>query len=177
MSGIGEVTQLQNIKGSKARKFRFARRSDALRPPWTDEQRIRQNCTSCGDCITVCPEAILFAGPAKTPVVNFQDTGCTFCGDCAHACAKGVFRDPSETSWTLKVQISDACLLASGVSCRGCIDYCDTRALQFDLRSGPVGGIHIHLDDCTGCGACQSPCPVNAISFFHAPPTTQEVQQ
>ena len=77
----------------------FLGRKTQLRPPWTDEARVRAHCTSCGDCIRACPEAIIVSGPARTPVVDFSVGGCTFCGDCAKACAENVFADLTKPPW------------------------------------------------------------------------------
>lgn len=142
-------------------------RKAAQRPPWTDELAVRDNCTSCGDCIRACPEAILFNGPAGTPVLDFNAGACTFCGKCASACDESVYADISDPPWNLVAGVGAACLLHQGVSCRTCTDVCETRALRFDLRERPVGAISVDLDACTGCGACISICPVSAITLQH----------
>lgn len=144
-------------------------RSAAQRPPWADETSVRAHCTSCGDCIRACPEAILFEGPAGTPVLDFNAGACTFCGACAEACEERVFADTSNTPWTLTAQISAACLLPQGVSCRTCTEFCDIRALRFDLRARPIGAVTVDVATCTGCGACISVCPTDAITLTPNP--------
>lgn len=147
-----------------SRGYARLRRGAVLRPPWSDEASIRAACTSCGACLTACPEAILIEGPARTPVVSFAETGCTFCGDCAASCPEDVFRPVCDTPWSLRAGIGGGCLLHQGVSCRSCTDACEPRALRFDLRSGPVGAVHVE-DSCTGCGDCVGMCPVQAITI------------
>ena len=136
----------------------------SLRPPWTNEARIREHCTSCGDCIRACPEAILIAGRAGTPVVSFEAGSCIFCGECARACDEAVFGDPSGQPWTAKADLAPSCLLNAGISCQTCTDACDDQALTFDMRGGLVGQIRVWADQCTGCGACVSVCPADAIA-------------
>ena len=148
---------------------RIARRGGALRPPWTNEATVRNNCVSCGACIRACPEAILIEGPARTPVVNFHQGECTFCAACADACPEPVFRDTTTTPWLIKARISDQCLLMRGVECRSCTDMCEPRALRFDLRVRPLGAITLDNDACTGCGACVAACPVSAITIQPIP--------
>lgn len=129
---------------------------------------MRAACTACGDCIRACPEAILVAGPAGTPVVDFARGACTFCGNCARACPEPVF-DRTTAPWHLEVEIASDCLLNAGVACRSCTDVCDTRALRFDLTAGQVGRIAVASEACTGCGACLPVCPVGALALVETP--------
>lgn len=145
------------------------------RPPWTDEARVAAQCTSCGQCLSACPEAILVPGPARTPVVDFSRGACTFCGDCATACPEQVFRPPQEPPWTLRAHIGAGCLLAGGVECRSCTDACDSAALRYRRSAGTPGKIELSADDCTGCGACVALCPVGAITLHDTP--QQEARQ
>lgn len=130
---------------------------------------MRAACTSCGRCQKACPEAILIAGPAGTPAVDFNRGACSFCGACAEACEDGVFADTRTAAWTLSATIGAGCLLSAGIACRSCTDACDEEALRFDLSIRPVGAIRIATDLCTGCGACVATCPVKAISLERAP--------
>ena len=139
-------------------------RDGGLRPPWSTEERIRAHCTSCNACISACPEAILRNGPAGTPVVDFSIEACTFCQACADACPEDVF-DLTAAPWAVIAEIQPGCLLNAGVSCRSCTDACETAALRFDLRAGPVGRVGVDAADCTGCGACVGMCPVGAIAI------------
>ena len=141
---------------------------DALRPPWSTKARIRQNCTSCGDCISACPEGILFRGRAGTPVIRLDTAPCTFCGRCAQACPEQVFAPITDKPWNLAAQVSTSCLLHLGITCQSCTDACDEDALRLDYRSGSVGAMRISHDACTGCGACIGPCPAGAITLAPA---------
>lgn len=135
-----------------------------VRPPWTNQSRVQEFCTSCGDCIGACPEGILQSGPAGTPVINFSVGPCTFCYACADACEQPVFDARLSVPWDARVTISQTCLLTDGVSCQSCTDACDDSALRFDFTSGIAGSIDVDQSRCTGCGACVSVCPVDAIS-------------
>lgn len=143
----------------------FLGRTAPMRPPGTDETRIRAHCTSCGECIRACPEAILIPGPARTPVVDFSRGGCTFCNACSEACDEAVFDDRSEQPWGQIAVIGEGCLLTAGISCQTCTDACDAEALTFDLSVRPVGAVRIDASGCTGCGFCLSACPVSAIKI------------
>lgn len=147
--------------------FRGAQKSrveTVLRPPWVDAAGLAA-CNSCGDCVADCPEEILKFDKDGLPYVDFTSTGCTFCGLCAAACKEGVFGDTEKPGWEAnRIAVSDGCLLASGVTCQLCTDFCDHEALTFDMSKRPVGALRIDAELCVACGSCVGACPVNAIS-------------
>lgn len=164
------------LPASRARRSLFQRSvASMLRPPWSSEDRIREGCTSCGDCLSACPEAILVPGPAGTPKVSFASGACLFCKDCVDACpeAETVFDLSDSTPWSAQGErlavIQDSCLLQSGVTCQLCTDSCETQALRMDLSVRPFGRLVLEADKCTACGACVEPCPVGAMTIALAP--------
>lgn len=169
---MGGVQLLQRRAHAQADCFA---RDGAQRPPWSTESRIRDACTSCKKCIDACPEAILRAGPAGTPVVDFLTGACTFCAACAEACPEPVF-DLQSDPWPLIAEVQPSCLLHAGVSCRSCTDACAAAALRFDVRGGGVGRIRVDADACTGCGACAGMCPVGAIAFVDRKTAPEDVE-
>lgn len=76
---------------------------------------------------------------------------------------RGGFRDHQRT---FIVSISDVCLSAKGIVCRTCEEQCDEDAISFKLAIGGVATALVNTSDCTGCGACIAPCPVDAIEFM-----------
>jgi ferredoxin-type protein NapF len=138
----------------------------SIRPPWTDETSVQKNCTSCGECISACPEAILSKDLTGKPAVSFDGGECTFCGACAESCPETVFDRTWPAPWAMSVAINQNCLLQAGVTCQLCTDSCDAEALTFDLRVRPYGAVKLDEAACTGCGACISMCPVMAIDII-----------
>lgn len=163
--GRFEGAKSSSVVGASPRQQASAWRRVVQRPPWTDDTSVRKYCTSCGDCCNVCPEAILFKGPAGTPMLDFRSGACTFCRACADACTEPVFSGTAQKPWNLIAVPGESCLLKSGVSCRSCTDACDHEALKFDLRVRPIGAVIVNSESCTGCGACISVCPSDAISM------------
>lgn len=120
-------------------------------------------CNGCGDCIAACPEAILFKDQGGFPYVDVSQNGCTFCNDCIDACETGALTEGR--GWNWKAEISDDCLSSKGVHCRACQDFCDERAIRFQLVPGGHADLKFDAATCTGCGFCVAPCPVDAISL------------
>lgn len=162
------MTDSSEQRRSKRRSFFTGDREIVVRPPWSTEQSVKDNCTSCGACIEACPEGILVPGPAKTPIINFTENACSFCQKCVSVCDENVFSDVSDAPWALKANIQSNCMLKLGISCQICADACLDDALKFDMSQAPSGAMLIDQTACTGCGACLSVCPAGAIEFTSA---------
>lgn len=143
-----------------------------LRPPWSkQENEFTELCAQCGDCEKACPQEIIVQGHAGYPIVDFSSAGCTFCGACADSCDYGCFLSPqyrTGAAWSYIATVSDLCVETKGVSCRMCEEACDSHALRFRPRAGGKHHLIIDPESCTGCGACISLCPVEAISIREA---------
>lgn len=136
-----------------------------VRPPWSlEEGAFLAACTRCGDCVPVCPTAILVISEGR-PQVDFRRGECTFCGKCVEACKPQALRRDGEAQppWRLRAEVADSCLPHTGVECRVCGEQCAARAIRFSPRVGGPPVPEIQLAACTGCGACVAPCPVTAI--------------
>jgi len=142
---------------------RFRERRLPLRPPWAREERLYRDCTACGDCIAACPEEILLAGDGGLPEIDFTLGACTFCADCKSACSEGIFDPAALAPWSYKASIADLCLANRQVMCQSCGDSCAARAIRFTRQAGRVPVPKIDAALCTGCGACVSVCPVEAV--------------
>jgi len=146
----------------------------AQRPPWALPEHLFANaCDGCGACIRACPPAILVPAAGGLPRVDFARGACTFCHRCADACDRHAFLEPAAgPAWTLRAQISAACLEPQGITCRVCETACDENALRFRPMTGGRAQVLVSADNCTGCGACVATCPAGAISI--AAPDDQE---
>ncbi len=146
-----------------------AGRSLPYRPPWAvPEELFDDTCKNCGECIEVCPTNILSFGRGKLPVVDMSHNECTFCGKCEQACEpNALIKDTSEAdnhkAWDIIVNFDETCLSIRRVMCRSCSDNCEQSAIRFRLEVGGKATPELITEDCTGCGACIAPCPVDAV--------------
>ena len=142
-----------------------------IRPPWAvEESAFVAGCSRCHDCITVCETQILVRGNGGFPEVNFSHGECTFCQKCVDVCKQSIFRphlgEEAEVAWQHKVEVQANCLAFNSVECRACEDNCETRAIRFKREIGGVAKPYLDLDNCNGCGACLSICPVSAVRIL-----------
>ncbi len=158
----------QNGAMDPRRRFFFRARPAAAapqRPPGAlPEAAFEQACTRCDACIPACPPQVIRRGSGGFPEMDFSRAGCDFCGACQRACTPGALAGaPGFGAW--KAHISSSCLAQRGVDCRVCGDACDARALRFPPRRGGAPVPVLDLAACTGCGACVSGCPAQAIQL------------
>ncbi len=147
---------------------------NAIHPPWSLEtSAFIEKCTRCDECISACPEKILKKGDGGYPEVNFIAGECTFCAKCVEACDSGAFKKTAtkgddlkpEDAWNLNITFKENCLSLNAVICRACGDHCDEQAIQFKLKLGGISEPQVDHEECTGCGACVSVCPVHAVKI------------
>ena len=140
-----------------------------IRPPWSCvEGDFLELCSSCGDCIVSCPQKILVSGRGHYPQVDFSVAECTFCAACADACETGAIHRGSngkDLPWQMRAVINEHCLAVQKVVCRSCSEACDYNAIHFHLSPGCVSQPSVDEQVCTGCGACVSSCPTDAIAM------------
>ncbi len=159
------IAMSQSINQSRRNLF-SRRKSNVTRPPWSKtEQEFTDNCTRCDKCITACETQIIKRGEGGFPEIDFNLGECTFCQLCVDVCPEPVFDLAQSLPWSIRASIKDSCLTYEGGWCQSCKDACDPRAISFIMAVGQVPKPLIDTDACTGCGACVSPCPSNAIQI------------
>jgi ferredoxin-type protein NapF len=165
-----QVSRMQFLRGD------FKGKQIPLRPPWAiDESLFLEICTSCGKCISQCPTNIIKPARANFPVVDFKSGECLFCEECVNACEpRALLKTTQNTPWTIKASINeDVCISYQGVECRSCYDPCEANAIKMPPRLGGFSTPTVDAINCTGCGACFSICPVQAITMNTAQSTQQ----
>lgn len=155
---------------SKRRWFISERQLDQslVRLPWLARpQTFTDECTRCGKCVEACETRIIQKRDGGFPSVNFSLNECTFCYQCAQICPEPIFLPKNQTPWHISVNISDQCLAKQQVECRTCQDACSEEVIHFVLQSGRTATPRINNESCSGCGACVSVCPSDAITTHY----------
>ncbi len=157
-----QVSRMQFLHGD------FSGKEAPLRPPWAiAESLFTEICTGCGECISHCPTHIIKQARANFPVVNFSFGECLFCEQCVDVCQpRALLKNRSDTVWAIKASINEnSCITYHGVECRSCYDPCEARAIQMPPQAGGISTPILNANNCTGCGACFSVCPAQAITM------------
>ncbi len=151
-----------------------------LRPPGAaDERQFTGLCLRCGNCISACPEKILFAGGAShgwagllAPQVRFDAGYCREdCVRCTQACPSGAIRpvkkrDKVQTPIGFPRVDMNVCILGEDAECTACARACPFEAIRYEFCETDYTTVpRIDPDRCPGCGACQVACPTEPKSI------------
>jgi polyferredoxin len=145
-------------------------RKKVLRPPGAlPEETFIKTCILCQECIRVCPTGGLRPAGLEsglsgigTPVLVPRQGGCALnpsCPDmCAQVCPVGAIQPIRKDQ--IKIGIAkvhrEACLAwDQGAKCLVCVEAClNSAAIAYS------GRVTVDPNRCTGCGRCESGCPV-----------------
>ncbi len=149
-----------------------------LRPPGAlpDDEFVK-TCIVCQECVRVCPTGGLRPtflesglGGIGTPQLIPRLGGCSINPSCPNLCAKvcpvGAIQPIQPDELNLGVAKVDHSLCLAwdqGVKCLVCVEACLSQAALVYQ-----GRIIVDVSRCTGCGRCESGCPVagSAIRVF-----------
>lgn len=153
-----------------------------LRPPGAlPEAEFLYTCILCQECIRVCPTgglqpALFQAGLAGlgTPVLVPRMGGCALnpsCPDlCAQVCPVGAILPMTKETMQIGVAhvIRESCLAwDQGAKCLVCVEAClNSAAVTYN------GRVTVNPNLCTGCGRCESGCPVPGSAIRVVPRET-----
>ncbi len=137
-----------------------------IRPPYNGgEQHFIDHCTRCSKCVETCETQIITIGSGGLPQVNFAAQECTFCELCSDICPTDALDKNKYEAFHTAVNINKSCFASNDIYCQSCRDVCDESAIKFDFFSERIPTPTIVHDACSGCGACVSVCPPNAINI------------
>ncbi len=147
-------------------------RPAGVEPPWIAGLASVDACQDCdGFCVAACDAGIVVrheTGHAceGVPWLDFTAGACTWCGACAEACPieAVVYREKERPHLGRAVLDVDQCFAWKSVVCVSCRFACSDKAIVVDALNRPS----IRDAACTGCGACVTVCPQEAIAIAPA---------
>lgn len=155
-----------SINQQRRSLFRRTQNDSVIRLPWLKNDLVfTDSCTRCGECEKACPEQIIKQGDGGFPFIDFSIAECSFCQECVKSCKEDLFDLTKESAWEHKATVKDTCLNNQSVYCRSCAESCETEALEFNFTTTTMVTPNVVAEDCTGCGACVSICPSQAIEI------------
>lgn len=142
-----------------------------IRPPWAvQELDLLIKCSRCGDCISACPQDIVFGlraslgvDVAGTPALDLSHEACLLCDDwpCVSACNTGALQLPEgKHAGTAPPKLAIAeidrgnCLPYKGPECGACDGSCPVPGALSWKDHKP----RINPGLCVGCGQCRAAC-------------------
>jgi ferredoxin-type protein NapG len=147
-----------------------------IRPPGAlPEQKFRETCSRCGECVKVCPvQAIKIDATglngAGAPYLDLDTAACVLCTGllCMNKCPSGALVPTplADIDMGTAVWLADSCVRTRGDSCSICVDTCPVGEVAIKLDGNKIEVIR---DGCTGCGVCQNRCPTTPKSIFVKP--------
>jgi len=145
-----------------------------IRPPGAiPEDMFLDVCARCGECMKACitnglQPALTEAGiagfwtPVLVPTIGYCAQPCTLCGE---VCPTGAIL-PVTVAEKEKIKIGaatvykDACIYwSNGQVCLVCQECCPYVAISIADARGSRGPL-VDEEKCTGCGECETACPV-----------------
>ncbi len=161
-------------------KEKFLTDPDLLRPPGAvPEAEFLDKCMRCGECMKACPtntlQPIWFQAGLEgifSPVLLTRFAACaTSCNVCGQVCPTGAIRNlplleknhaKIGSAW---INRRNCLVWEQDKKCLVCDEVCPYNAVSFR----PVPGLNnpapfAEENRCTGCGWCESKCPVNGAS-------------
>ncbi len=162
---------------------KIAQRVTPVVPPGSKGfQNLNKHCTSCGLCISICPNQILRPSDKLSnfmqPEMSYERGYCRpECTSCSEVCPTGAINlisvaDKSATQIGYAVWIRDNCVvLTDDVDCGNCERHCPTGAIQMvsaDFNDPEARKIpSVDTERCIGCGACENLCPARPFSAIY----------
>ena len=173
-----------HVSAKSARDSKIKTSSPQLiRPPGAQaEDQFLATCIRCAECMKVCPTnglqpSILEAGlegfwtPVLVPKIGECTQNCNLCGNVCSTQSIKPFTVEEKTFMFMGTAVIDRSMCIawnSNKPCLVCDEYCSYHAIKWKTVEG-VRRPFVNDKKCTGCGTCESACPIqpqSAVRIF-----------
>ena len=145
-------------------------------------RNMKQRCTACQLCVTVCPNNVLRPSTSPDtfmqPFMSYERGYCRpECVKCSEVCPTGAIRkitkeEKSSIQIGHAVCVHERCIpITDKQQCDNCERHCPTKAIIMvpsvagDEKSLKIPTVNEEL--CIGCGACETLCPSRPLSAIY----------
>jgi len=146
-------------------------------------RNMKQHCTACQLCVTVCPNSVLRPSSSLStfmqPFMSYERGYCRpECVKCSEVCPTGAIHkitkeEKSSTQIGHAVWVRERCipLTPDADECDNCARHCPTNAITMipsvagDEKSIKIPAVN--EEHCIGCGACEYVCPSRPLSAIY----------
>lgn len=154
-------------------------RATKIAPPGAQSLRnLRNHCTACQLCVSVCPNGVL---RPSTDIENLMQPESSYergycrpeCVRCSEVCPAGAIRpitvaDKSAIQIGRAVWVKENCVpLTDGVECGNCARHCPVGAITMIESATGAKIPAVNVERCIGCGACENLCPARPFSAIY----------
>lgn len=158
------------------------RKTPIVPPGALSLNNLRQHCTGCQLCVSVCSNQVLRPSSDMSAIMqpesSYERGYCRpECTKCSNVCPAGAIR-PIDVAEKSSIQIGYAvwvkenCIpMTSGDSCGLCARRCPTGAItmaNYDANDPDSPKVpFVNVEKCIGCGACENLCPARPFSAIY----------
>ncbi|MCK9304227.1 MAG: 4Fe-4S binding protein [Bacteroidales bacterium] len=179
LAGTALVARAAEFRPFKSEKEKEVEKKHSIAPPGAQSiQHLKDNCTACHACISVCPNRIIKPAVGEygldglfLPHLDYRNHFCGYdCNACTQICPNHALIPMSPEEKKLcqigraKFSLRNCIVFTDKTDCGACDEHCPTKAITMI----PYKGTNLYIpkldrDICIGCGACEYICPARPV--------------
>lgn len=172
---VARAMEFRPLKSDDSGKEKEKEKKRSVAPPGAQSiQHLKDNCSACHACISVCPNQIIKPAVGEygidglfLPVLSYKKHFCGYdCNACTQVCPNYALLPLTMEEKKLcqigraKFSLRNCVVFTDKTDCGACDEHCPTKAIT--MIPYKKTGLYIpklDRDICIGCGACEYICP------------------